>query len=93
MQPGHSTGSESEGRRRFFPRWAKHASPRCPKHPSRAMRKEKQKLPVWATTGALKEGTRIVWHCKVAGCHMVSVGEHMPYFGESVRELGSLEGV
>ena len=49
------------------------------------MRKEKQKLPVWATTGHLKEGTRAVWHCKVLGCPFVSIGEHEIYRGESTR--------
>jgi hypothetical protein len=93
METRANSRNQSESKRRFFPRFAKHASPRCPKHPSQTMRKERQKLPTFAATGALKEGTRTVWFCKVEGCHMVALGEHSPYFGESVLELGSMDGI
>ena len=93
MRKLHASGGVEQETSRSFPRWQEHRRPRCPKHPSRTMRPEKQKMPGCAAAGHLKLGTRVIWYCRVEGCHMVSLGEHEIYRGESIKGIGSLDGV
>ena len=91
--PAHLGSGAHQDKRRNFPRWAKSKTPRCPRHPSKVMRGHREPEPKVIAVGAYKAGTRMVYHCQVAGCHMVAIGEHTPYFGASVLELLEMSGL
>jgi hypothetical protein len=87
----HDTRSENIPERRDFPRFRKCQRPYCPKH-QRAMMSRKERAPTFAM-GGFKHGQRTVYFCPILGCPFVTVGISECYRGESIAELGSLEGV
>jgi hypothetical protein len=87
---GSEGGTTTNGRR--FPRWWKSKVPHCPKHPHRAMKGKKERAPTFAL-GGFRHGKRMIYHCVVEGCRFVALGETEIYRGESISELGTLEGV
>lgn len=89
----HLDSGAHEDKRRNFPRWAKSKTPRCPRHPSKVMRGHRKPEPKVIAVGAYKAGTRMVYKCPILGCNMVAIGEHAPYFGASVLELGEMSGL
>lgn len=52
----------------------------------------KERAPTFAM-GGFKQGQRIVYRCPDPSCHFVSVGVTELYKGESITEIGSLDGI
>lgn len=52
----------------------------------------KEKAPTFAM-GGFKGGQRTVYYCPVKDCKCVTVGETECYRGESIAEIGKLEGI